>query len=148
VLSAKTARTLTAILQGVVRQGGTGTRAALGDWSVAGKTGTAQVPDPKGGGYLPGAYVGSFIGFAPATNPQVVVAVVLDRPATGIYGGTVAAPVFREVAGYTLRHLQVPPAPGPEGDPTGAPRAADGDLPAWAPPPSGSPGTGGQGRSP
>jgi cell division protein FtsI (penicillin-binding protein 3) len=148
VLSAATSKTLTGILQGVVRKGGTGTAAALGDWSVAGKTGTAQVPNPNGGGYLPGAYVGSFIGFAPAKNPQVVVAVVLDRPATGIYGGTVAAPVFREVAGYTLRHLQVPPAPDPEGDAVGATPAADGDLPAWAPPGTGSPPSGGQGGPP
>src|SRR5574341_403564 len=87
VVSARTARTLTGILEGVVYEGGTGTAAALDDWSVAGKTGTAQVPNPKGGGYLPGAYVGSFIGFAPAEDPRVVVAVVLDRPARGIYGG-------------------------------------------------------------
>jgi cell division protein FtsI (penicillin-binding protein 3) len=144
VVSARTARALTSILEGVVRQGGTGTAAALDDWSVAGKTGTAQVPNPKGGGYLPGAYVGSFMGFAPAEDPRVVVAVVLDRPAKGIYGGTVAAPVFREVAGYALRHLQVPPSlgvgatggaaavPVPDGDvgpsnPAGAPANRAGD---------------------
>ncbi|HEX8859391.1 MAG TPA: penicillin-binding protein 2, partial [Actinomycetes bacterium] len=109
ILSARTTQTLTGILEGVVREGGTGTAAALDDWTVAGKTGTAQVPGP-GGGYLPGAYVGSFMGFAPAEDPRVVVAVVLDRPTTGIYGGTVAAPVFREVAGYALRHLEVPPS--------------------------------------
>jgi cell division protein FtsI (penicillin-binding protein 3) len=130
VLSARTAQTLTGILEGVVREGGTGTRAALDDWTVAGKTGTAQVPNPDGGGYLPGAYVGSFMGFAPAEDPRVVVAVVLDRPAKGIYGGTVAAPVFREVAGYALRHLQVPPSLGGDarsGAPAG-PAVPDGDL--------------------
>jgi cell division protein FtsI (penicillin-binding protein 3) len=84
------------------------------------------------------------MGFAPAEDPRVVVAVVLDRPAKGIYGGTVAAPVFREVAGYALRHLQVPPSlgvgatggaaavPVPDGDvgpsnPAGAPATRAGD---------------------
>jgi cell division protein FtsI (penicillin-binding protein 3) len=140
-LSARSAKALTGILEGVVREGGTGTRAALEDWSVAGKTGTAQVPNPAGHGYLAGAYVASFIGFAPSRDPRVVVAVVIDRPATGAYGGVVAAPVFREVAGYALRRMRVPPTvsagepgsspdtPAPQGDvpggspPTGAPRA-------------------------
>ena len=128
VLSVRTTQTLTSILQGVIRQGGTGTQAALDDWTVAGKTGTAQVPNPKAGGYLPGAYVASFMGFAPAEDPRVVVAVVLDRPAKGIYGGTVAAPVFREVAGYALRHLQVPPSLGVGGGPAGSAPAPDGDV--------------------
>jgi cell division protein FtsI (penicillin-binding protein 3) len=141
ILSARTTQTLTGILEGVVREGGTGTAAALDDWTVAGKTGTAQVPGP-GGGYLPGAYVGSFIGFAPAEDPRVVVAVVLDRPTTGIYGGTVAAPVFREVAGYALRHLEVPPSLGggaPAGGVPAGPSAPDGELggPAPAPRPPG-----------
>jgi len=141
ILSARTTQTLTGILEGVVREGGTGTAAALDDWTVAGKTGTAQVPGP-GGGYLPGAYVGSFIGFAPAEDPRVVVAVVLDRPTTGIYGGTVAAPVFREVAGYALRHLEVPPSLGgsaPAGGGSAGPSAQDGELggPAPAPRPPG-----------
>jgi len=137
ILSANTTRTLTGILEGVVREGGTGTAAALDGWTVAGKTGTAQVPGP-GGGYLPGAYVGSFIGFAPAEDPQVVVAVVLDRPTTGIYGGTVAAPVFREVAGYALRHLEVPPSLGggaPAGGAPAGPAAPDGELGGPAPAP-------------
>ncbi|HEV8651161.1 MAG TPA: penicillin-binding protein 2 [Actinomycetes bacterium] len=109
VLSARTAHTLTRLLEGVVQGKGTGTGAALADWSVAGKTGTARVPNPKGRGYLPGAYTASFIGFAPAQRPAVVVAVVLDQPAKAIFGGVVAAPVFREVAGYALARLKVPP---------------------------------------
>src|SRR5919201_5234315 len=117
VLSEKTARTLGRILQGVVREGGTGTRAALGDWAVAGKTGTARKPNPNARGYLPGAYVASFIGFAPAGRPAVVVAVVLDQP-TPIFGGVVAAPVFKEVAGDALQRLGVlpdkPAPPGPQ----------------------------------
>jgi cell division protein FtsI (penicillin-binding protein 3) len=130
VLSAQAARTLTGMLEGVVKEGGTGMRAALDDWGVAGKTGTAQVPDPKGRGYLAGAYVASFIGFAPSRHPRVVVAVVLDRPASGTYGGVVAAPVFREVAGYALRRMGVPPTLSSGG---GAPPASvpapDGDVP-------------------
>jgi len=130
VVSAATSRTLTGILEGVVREGGTGTKAALRDWSVAGKTGTAQVPNPAGRGYLPGAYVASFIGFAPAQHPQAVVAVVLDRPAKGAYGGVVAAPVFREVTGYALRRLRVPPNLSTSDDATtSSTPAPDGDVP-------------------
>jgi cell division protein FtsI (penicillin-binding protein 3) len=108
VLSAGNARTLSRILEGVVKEGGTGTLAALEEWRVAGKTGTARKPDTKRGGYLTGAYVASFIGFAPAERPAAVVAVVLDQP-TPIFGGVVAAPVFREVAGTALRRLGVLP---------------------------------------
>jgi cell division protein FtsI (penicillin-binding protein 3) len=109
VLSARTARTLSRILEGVVEDGGTGTEAALEEWRVAGKTGTARKPDTEHGGYLPGAYVGSFIGFAPAGRPAVVVAVVIDQPTRGYYGGSVAAPVFREVTASALRRLGVVP---------------------------------------
>ena len=109
VLSARTARSLSRILEGVVREGGTGTAAALEEWRVAGKTGTARKPDPNRRGYLPGAYVGSFIGFAPAERPAVVVAVVIDQPTRGYYGGSVAAPVFREVTASALRRLGVVP---------------------------------------
>ena len=109
VLSARTAKTLSKILEGVVEEGGTGTAAALDEWRVAGKTGTARKPDPNRRGYLPGAYVGSFIGFAPAERPQVVVAVVIDQPTRGYYGGSVAAPVFKEVTSAALRRLGVVP---------------------------------------
>jgi cell division protein FtsI (penicillin-binding protein 3) len=113
VLSARTARTLSRILEGVVHEGGTGTLAALEEWRVAGKTGTAQKVDPRRRGYLPGAYVASFIGYAPAERPAVVVAVVLDQPVP-IYGGVVAAPVFREVAGAALRRLGILPTLPPK----------------------------------
>jgi cell division protein FtsI (penicillin-binding protein 3) len=126
VLSQKTARTLAHILEGVVQKGGPGTLAALDDWTVAGKTGTARKPNPAGRGYLAGAYVSSFIGFAPARRPAVAVAVVLDQP-TPIFGGVVAAPVFREVAGYALRRLGVlPTLPATAG--TGGPPGPDGDA--------------------
>ena len=109
VLSTKTARSLSKILEGVVKEGGTGTQAAMEEWRVAGKTGTARKPDTRRGGYRPGAYVGSFIGYAPAEKPAVVVAVVIDEPTRGYYGGSVAAPVFREVTGTALRRLGVVP---------------------------------------
>ncbi|MDP9207834.1 MAG: penicillin-binding protein 2 [Actinomycetota bacterium] len=109
VLSARTAKSLSKILEGVVKEGGTGTLAAMEEWRVAGKTGTARKPDNVRGGYRPGAYVGSFIGYAPAEKPAVVVAVVIDEPTRGYYGGSVAAPVFREVTGTALRRLGVVP---------------------------------------
>jgi cell division protein FtsI (penicillin-binding protein 3) len=109
VLSVRTARAMSKILEGVVKEGGTGTQAAMEEWRVAGKTGTARKPDTRRGGYRPGAYVGSFIGFAPAEKPAVVVAVVIDEPTRGYYGGSVAAPVFREVTGAALRRLGVVP---------------------------------------
>jgi cell division protein FtsI (penicillin-binding protein 3) len=109
VLSVRTAKSLSRILEGVVEEGGTGTQAALDEWRVAGKTGTARKPDNVRGGYRPGAYVGSFIGFAPAERPAVVVAVVIDEPTRGYYGGSVAAPVFREVTSTALRRLGVVP---------------------------------------
>ncbi|HKE98552.1 MAG TPA: penicillin-binding protein 2 [Actinomycetes bacterium] len=110
VVSEKTARDLTRILTGVVKEGGTGTEAAIGGYQVAGKTGTARVPDTRKGGYIPGAYIASFIGFAPADRARdgVVVAVVLDRP-TPIYGGLVAAPTFREVASFAMQRLGLAP---------------------------------------
>jgi cell division protein FtsI (penicillin-binding protein 3) len=109
VISAATAKTLTTILEGVVSKGGTAPAAALADWTVAGKTGTAQKPGPDGR-YMPGKFVASFIGFAPASHPAVVIAVVLDEPTAGShFGGLVAAPVFRQVADYELHHLGIPP---------------------------------------
>ncbi len=139
VISAATAKTLTTILEGVVRKGGTAPAAALADWTVAGKTGTAQKPGPDGR-YMPGKFVASFIGFAPAKHPAVVIAVVLDEPSVGShFGGVVAAPVFRQVAGYALHHLGIPPdVPAAQAAAAQASLpAADGDAPGSpaAPPP-------------
>src|SRR4029450_13880308 len=108
-------RSVTRILEGVVKDGGPGTMAALDDWQVAGKTGTARKPDTRHGGYLPGAYVGSFIRLAPGTRPAGGVAVgvggagVIAQPTRGFYGGAVAAPVFKEVTASALRRLGVVP---------------------------------------
>jgi cell division protein FtsI (penicillin-binding protein 3) len=97
---------LVSMLEGVVTSG-TGTSAAIDGYTVAGKTGTAQIPDPNHLGYITGAYVGSFAGFAPAQDPVLSAVVVLDHP-TPIYGGAVAAPVFSTIMAYALHHYGIP----------------------------------------
>ena len=106
VLSERTAQQMQAILAEVVRSG-TGKRAAIDGYQVAGKTGTAQKPSPDGG-YAAEAYTSSFAGFLPADRPELTVAVVLDEP-DEYRAAIVAAPVFAEVAEYSLRMLQVSP---------------------------------------
>jgi len=97
---------LVSMLEGVVASG-TGTEAAVDGYTVAGKTGTAQIPNPSHLGYISGAYVGSFCGFAPAQDPVLSAIVVLDHP-TPIYGGAVAAPVFSTIMAYALHHYGIP----------------------------------------
>ena len=88
---------------------GTAKKAQLDGYSAAGKTGTAQKIDPKTRTYSKTKYIGSFVGFAPVSNPQVVIIVVMDEP-TGLYhGGDVAAPVFREIAEQILPGMGVMP---------------------------------------
>jgi cell division protein FtsI (penicillin-binding protein 3) len=108
VISQDTARVLSKMLTGVVDEG-TGANAAVPGYRVAGKTGTAQKPADDGSGYEAGAYVGTFVGYAPAEHPEVVVAIAVDEPREGYYGGTVAAPVFSELLRFTLGHRRVPP---------------------------------------
>ena len=107
VVSAKVARQLRTMLEGVVSNDGTAPEARIPGYRVAGKTGTAQRYDPTCGCYQ--GYTGSFIGMAPADDPQLVVAVTLQRPIRGYYGGTVAAPVFKDIMTYALQKLQIPP---------------------------------------
>ena len=106
VLSQRTAQQMRDILADVVRSG-TGKRAAIDGYQVAGKTGTAQKASPDGG-YSSDAYTSSFAGFLPADRPELTVVVVLDEPEE-YRAGIVAAPVFAEVAEYALRMLQVSP---------------------------------------
>ncbi len=106
VIDPATNAQLVSMLEGVVSSG-TGTSAAIDGYTVAGKTGTAQIPDPNHLGYISGAYVGSFAGFAPAQNPVLSAVVVLDHP-TPIYGGAVAAPVFSTIMAYALHHYGIP----------------------------------------
>jgi cell division protein FtsI (penicillin-binding protein 3) len=107
VISEKTAAILNEMLKTVVAQG-TGRPAALADHVVAGKTGTAQKAGR--GGYLPNKTVASFVGYVPADRPRLAILVVVDEPRSGEYGGTVAAPVFREIAEGALRYLRVEPS--------------------------------------
>jgi len=93
-----------------VVNGGTGRRAALAEYQVLGKTGTAQVPYEDRRGYEPDAYLGSFLGAAPAEDPRVAVLVMIKRPnpRLGYYGGVIAAPAVREILAEALAYLQVP----------------------------------------
>jgi len=108
VVSAETAATVLAAMAGVVEEGGTGVSARSQRFSVVGKTGTAQKPDHLIGGYSPHAWVGSFLGAAPADEPRIVVVVIIDEPIGKAYGGVVAAPAFREIVDWTLDYLGVP----------------------------------------
>lgn len=113
VVSRETAQTLKEILQTVVLPGGTGVNAALQGYTVGGKTGTARKIDETGR-YSNDRHVASFIGFAPVDKPQIAVLVVIDEPRSQMYGGVVAAPVFRKIAQSTLNYLNVPPQPPSE----------------------------------
>ncbi|MGQ0694770.1 MAG: peptidoglycan D,D-transpeptidase FtsI family protein [Nitrospiraceae bacterium] len=106
VVSPATARSVTRILEGVVTDG-TGGKAAIPGFRVAGKTGTAQKIDPRTGSYSASQFVGSFVGFAPADNPRLAMIVVLDEPLGEAWGGTVAAPVFKRVGEQVLNYLGV-----------------------------------------
>ncbi len=107
ILTPHVDRQLRTMLKGVVSDQGTAELAAIPGYTVAGKTGTAQKPGPNG--YIPGAYVATFVGMAPASNPGLVVLVSVDEPRGQIYGGTVAAPAFEQIASFDLQYLEVPP---------------------------------------
>jgi cell division protein FtsI (penicillin-binding protein 3) len=108
VVSAQTAKTMQQLLEQVTTTAsGTGAKASVAGYRVAGKTGTANRIDPATGKYA--GFVASFVGFAPADNPQLVVLVTLDDPKTSIYGGDVAAPVFSQIMQFALTSLRVPP---------------------------------------
>ncbi len=109
VISEKTAQQVRDMMVAVTEPGGTGTRAALAGYRVAGKTGTAQKVDTVTGGYSPDKRVSSFIGFVPADNPALVLSVTVDEPKGKAYGGLVAAPVFAKIAGQALSHLNILP---------------------------------------
>lgn len=108
VFSAQSADALIPMLESVITAEGTAPQAALDGYRVAGKTGTAHKPDH--GGYSADKYIASFIGFAPASNPRLIIAVMVDEPSAGqYYGGTVSAPIFRKVMQSALRQLDVTP---------------------------------------
>lgn len=108
VISYDTSYQMKQIMQGVV-ENGTGKKAQIPGFSVAGKTGTAQIPNPKSGGYYSGRYITSFIGFAPVEDPEIVMVVVVEAPGEKTYGGSVAAPIFKQIAEKVLFHMGVSP---------------------------------------
>lgn len=113
VVSTVTAVEMKKMLEGVVLFG-TGKKSILEGYTSAGKTGTAQKADPATGGYSQTKYVASFAGFAPAYDPAITIAVILDSPVGPHEGGQVAAPVFKAIAQQTLAYLNVPQDVAPD----------------------------------
>ncbi len=110
VISPTTAAQLRKMLQGVLAPGGTASEVSIPDYQLAGKTGTASKIDPATGEYSKSAYVASFVGFAPASDPRLLCAVIVDEPQAGsIFGGTVAAPAFGQIMSFALPYLRIPP---------------------------------------
>jgi cell division protein FtsI (penicillin-binding protein 3) len=110
VISAATAAALRTMLQGVLAPGGTASEVSIPGYQLAGKTGTASKVDSATGQYSESAYVASFVGFAPASDPKLLCAVIVDEPQSGsIYGGTVAAPAFGQIMSFALPYLRIPP---------------------------------------
>jgi cell division protein FtsI/penicillin-binding protein 2 len=107
VISASTAIRVSRMLEGVLAAGGTAQEAQVQGYTLAGKTGTAEKAIP--GGYSKTDFIASFIGFAPARNPRLLVAVMVDTPRGSIYGGIVAAPVFQKIVSFALPYLRIPP---------------------------------------
>ena len=103
-------RPLRKMLEGVLASGGTASEVSIPGYQLAGKTGTASKIDQATGEYSKTAYIASFIGFAPAADPKLLCAVVVDEPQTGsIFGGTVAAPAFGQIMRFALPYMGVPP---------------------------------------
>jgi cell division protein FtsI (penicillin-binding protein 3) len=97
------------MLEGVLAPGGTASEVSIPGYRLAGKTGTAQKPDPVNGGYSEDKYVASFMGFAPAGSPRVLVAVMVDEPQGVHAGGMVAAPAVQQIMQFVLPYLRIPP---------------------------------------
>jgi cell division protein FtsI/penicillin-binding protein 2 len=108
VIAEKHAEQIAVMLEGVLAPGGTASEVTVPGYTLAGKTGTAE--KAVNGGYSKTRFVASFMGFAPAENPQLLVGVIVDEPAGGdYYGGSVAAPAFGEIASFALPYLGIPP---------------------------------------
>jgi cell division protein FtsI/penicillin-binding protein 2 len=106
VISPLVAEQVRTMLEGVLAPGGTASEVSVPGYTLAGKTGTAQVAE--NGTYSKTKFIASFIGFAPAQDPRLLVAVVVDQPQGEIYGGSVAAPAFGKIAAFALPYLGVP----------------------------------------
>ncbi|MFC1499066.1 peptidoglycan D,D-transpeptidase FtsI family protein [Verrucomicrobiota bacterium] len=107
-ISPETAEIMRMLLSRVTEQGGTGRRAGIDGYRVAGKTGTAQKPVP--GGYSNTDHMASFVGFLPAESPEIAAIVVVDTPQPSHTGGVVAAPAFKNIVSQIVRYLDIPPA--------------------------------------
>jgi cell division protein FtsI/penicillin-binding protein 2 len=99
------------MLRGVLGDGGTASGAAIRGYDMAGKTGTAQIA--INGKYSTSKFVASFIGMVPASNPKLVVAVVVNQPVGNYYGGSVAAPAFQKIVGWAVPYFGINPCPAP-----------------------------------
>jgi cell division protein FtsI (penicillin-binding protein 3) len=111
IMSASVAAQVRQMLRGVLAPGGTASEVSVPGYQLAGKTGTASKVNPATGEYSETAYVASFMGFAPASNPKLLCAVIVDEPQSGsIYGGTVAAPAFGQIMAFALPYLGIPPS--------------------------------------
>lgn len=108
VISYDTALKVTEMLEQVVKDG-TGANAAIPGYRIAGKTGTAQVPNPKTRTYYKNRYISSFVGFAPADDPSLVLVVIVDNAKKHTYGGVVAAPIFKSITEKVLFYMRIPP---------------------------------------
>jgi cell division protein FtsI (penicillin-binding protein 3) len=109
VMSPATAAALRKMLKGVLAPGGTAQEVKIPGFELAGKTGTAQKIDPITHEYSSSAYVASFVGFAPANDPKLLISIMVDEPHGAIYGGQVAAPAFGKIAGFALQYLKIEP---------------------------------------
>lgn len=109
VISARTANAVDDMLRGVVAPDGTGSLASVEGYTVAGKTGTANKVNPDTGQYDAALLVTSFVGYLPAERPELLIAVAVDEPAGGVFGGDVAAPAFEEIAQFSLQRLRIEP---------------------------------------
>jgi len=109
VVSEQTAASVREMLRGVLAAGGTASEASIEGYDLAGKTGTANKVDPDGQ-YSETRYIASFMGFAPASHPELLVSVVVDEPQGAIYGGQVAAPAFQKIVAFALPYLGIRPS--------------------------------------
>jgi cell division protein FtsI/penicillin-binding protein 2 len=110
IISASTAASLRQMLQGVLAPGGTASEVSIPGYQLAGKTGTANKVDPATHEYSKSKFVASFMGFAPATDPKLLCAVIVDEPQSGsIFGGAVAAPAFGQIMSFALPYLRIAP---------------------------------------
>ena len=113
VISEETAREMTALLAGVVSEGGTGVQASVPGYEIAGKTGTAFIAQPNGRYEDDNGDVHlltSFAGYLPASNPELSIIVMIEDPEGDVSGGRIAAPLFGDISNFALQHFRIPPA--------------------------------------